>query len=115
MPRFTRYGNGRVRKDGEGVENGAILLSAIEAMADANAARLGVYRQPHLPAEASRGKMMAFHSATSCATGPEGFQRPDLADGLSIHTVQSVVHSAMHRKTGFQPWLPRDHAFPDRA
>jgi hypothetical protein len=50
MRRFARHGNHGVRKDREGVKNSAILLSAIEAMADANADRLGVYRQPHLSA-----------------------------------------------------------------
>jgi hypothetical protein len=47
---LTRHGNGGVRKDGEGVKDGTVLLSAIEAMTDADAARLRVYRQPYLSA-----------------------------------------------------------------
>src|SRR5690349_3594875 len=71
MRRLARHGDGGVRKHCEHVENAAILLSAVAAMTDADAARRGLDRKPYLSAKASAGKVLDFHSATfSSAEAP---------------------------------------------
>ena len=52
-PRLTRDPHMRVQIDRRSLEKSAVILSAIEAMADADAIRLAVCLEPHLAANAT--------------------------------------------------------------